>query len=69
MNLMNNTSLTTAERDHGLENDVVATEPARVDSVARAPTKSAVAALDLDEIHFQALLRLGHDRRRYPSEK
>jgi hypothetical protein len=63
---MKNTSLTMAERE--FKNDAACAAPARRTGSADA-AKAASATLDLDEIHYQALMRLGHDRRRYPSEK
>jgi hypothetical protein len=66
MDLMKNISLTTAERE--FKNDAPFAAPARR-TVSADATKTAPPALDLDEIHHQALMRLGHDRRRYPSEK
>jgi hypothetical protein len=69
MNRMKNTSLTTAEREQACQNDAEAGAPSRAKRAPKAPSATAPALSDLDEIHYQALLRLGHDRRRYPSEK
>jgi hypothetical protein len=69
MDLMKNTSLTTAERERGFKNAADAPAPLRAERAPKAPSGTTPPILDLDEIHYQALLRLGHDRRRYPSEK